>query len=593
MWMGGTVPLGYRVEARKLVVVDKEAELVRRISSLLRRARLGAEGRPRAEHGRRDDQAPAGNGVLRGGRAWTKGAIYKILGNRIYLGQAVHKGTAYPGEHAAIVDQELWDRAHGVMAEPTRQRAATSRAQVPMLLKGLIFGPNGRAMSPSHTKRRGSTHRYYVAREAIAEGYDSCPVKSVPAADVEAAVLAQVQRLLTTPEMIARTWTAAKSGVGRAGGAGPARRLRQPVGRAVPGRAGADHEAAGRAGRRASRGAGGAARAEGLASLIAELRQQPHRQGRLSVAREPPRRRHPGGPHPDAARQAARPQAHPGARRRRADPADQATAGQRAGQGAGPGMAVAKAARRRGLRLGDRDRRDREDQQAAMSAESSASPCWRRTSSSPSSAAGPISGSCCSGWSSRCRSAGRSSGCSSMPAEPRARATPGASAAERQRRRRQKLRLERELQFVRRTGRCSCIPSGWRKRPAPRCDCCAAWRSRSWPTTPPMPLATVELDQLDVDTYRVGDQGPGLDRQQVMALFAVNRPLTSSKLLRRPTRGAIGNGLRVVTGAAMASDGELLVESRGQALPGRCRSRHRRHRDPRRRAVRPRSAASP
>ena len=63
------------------------------------------------------------------GRAWAKGDVYKILANRVYLGQAVHKGVAYPGEHAAIVDQELWDRAHGVMAEPTRQRAATSRAQ--------------------------------------------------------------------------------------------------------------------------------------------------------------------------------------------------------------------------------------------------------------------------------------------------------------------------------------------------------------------------------------------------------------------------------------------------------------------------------
>jgi site-specific DNA recombinase len=71
----------------------------------------------------------------------------------------VHKGVAYPGEHIAIVDQELWDRAHSVMAEPTRQRAATTRAQVPMLLKGLIFGPKGRVMSPSHTKRRGRVHR--------------------------------------------------------------------------------------------------------------------------------------------------------------------------------------------------------------------------------------------------------------------------------------------------------------------------------------------------------------------------------------------------------------------------------------------------
>ena len=210
IWMGGNVPLGYRVEARKLVVVETEAELVRRIFA--RFAALGSALKVARELNAAGEVTKRwkANGILRGGRAWTKGDIYKILANRVYLGQAVHKGTAYPGEHAAIVDQELWDRAHGVMAEPTRQRAATSRAQVPMLLKGLIFGPNGRAMSPSHTKRRGRVHRYYVTREAIAEGYDSCPVKSVPAADIEAAVLAQVQRLLTTPEMIARTWTATK-----------------------------------------------------------------------------------------------------------------------------------------------------------------------------------------------------------------------------------------------------------------------------------------------------------------------------------------------------------------------------------------------
>ncbi len=62
----------------------------------------------------------------------------------------------------------------------------------------------------SHTRRRGRIYRYYVAREAIADGYDTCPVTSVPAADVEGAVLDHVQRLLAAPELVARTWTAAK-----------------------------------------------------------------------------------------------------------------------------------------------------------------------------------------------------------------------------------------------------------------------------------------------------------------------------------------------------------------------------------------------
>jgi site-specific DNA recombinase len=80
----------------------------------------------------------------------------------------------------------------------------------PAALKGLIFGPHGRPMTPSHTRRRGRIYRYYVTREAIADGYDSCSVTSAPAADVEGAVLDHVQKVLAAPELVARTWAAAK-----------------------------------------------------------------------------------------------------------------------------------------------------------------------------------------------------------------------------------------------------------------------------------------------------------------------------------------------------------------------------------------------
>jgi site-specific DNA recombinase len=278
MWMGGNVPLGYRVEARKLVVVETEAELVRRIFA--RFAALGSALKVACELDTAGEVTKRWNAnrKLQGGRPWAKGDVYQVLANRVYLGQAVHKGVAYPGEHTAIVDRELWDRAHAVMSEPTRQRAATSRAQVPMLLKGLIFGPNGRPMSPSHTKRRGRVHRYYVTREAIAEGYDSCPIKSVPAADIEAAVLAQVQRLLTTPEMIGRTW---KTVNGEEGGIGE----REVLGLLIDfGSLWAELFPAEQA--RIVRllvervdvqldGLEVRLRADGLASLVAELRQQP------------------------------------------------------------------------------------------------------------------------------------------------------------------------------------------------------------------------------------------------------------------------------------------------------------------------------
>jgi hypothetical protein len=208
--MGGWPPLGYEVKDRRLVVVEREAVLVRRTFD--RFARTGSAlmvARELNADGAVTTRRVCANGP-RGGKPWTKGAVYKVLANRIYLGEAVHKGQAYAGEHRAIIEQRVWDRAHAVMAVPARERAAASRAEIPMLLKGLIFGPNGRPMSPSHTRRRGRVYRYYVAREAIMDGYDTCSVTSVPAADVEGAVLRQIQGLLASPELVARTWAAAK-----------------------------------------------------------------------------------------------------------------------------------------------------------------------------------------------------------------------------------------------------------------------------------------------------------------------------------------------------------------------------------------------
>jgi site-specific DNA recombinase len=74
-----------------------------------------------------------------------------------------------------------------------------------------FYGPNGRPMSPSHTRRRGRIYRYYVSREAIADGYGSCAVTSVPAADVEGAVLDHVERLLAAPEVVAQTWAGSQT----------------------------------------------------------------------------------------------------------------------------------------------------------------------------------------------------------------------------------------------------------------------------------------------------------------------------------------------------------------------------------------------
>ena len=211
MWMGGTPPLGYDVVDRKLVVNEKEAELVRLIFKRFLRVgsatKLAQELR-RAGHTTKSWTTQ--DGKHRPGKPIDKGAIYKILNNRVYLGEAVHKGTSYPGEHEAIIDRATWDKVHAILAENTVARANGTRAQTPALLRGLIFAPGGHAMTPSHSRKNGRLYRYYVSTDAIRQGYSECAVRSVPAAEVEEAVVAQVRHLLQTPEIIARTWAAAK-----------------------------------------------------------------------------------------------------------------------------------------------------------------------------------------------------------------------------------------------------------------------------------------------------------------------------------------------------------------------------------------------
>ena len=201
IWMGGPVPFGYRCADRRLLVVEDEAATVRMIFE--RFLRLGSATMLVREL--------ADEGITRRGKKLDKGGLYKMLANRVYIGKAVHKGVAYDGEHEAIIDQALWDKVHTIMAVSPRTRANRTRVQTPALLKGLVFAPGGRAMTPSHTRKKGRLYRYYVTMNVIKEGPDTCPVGRIPAAQVENAVIDQLRSLLRTPEVVARTWKAVRA----------------------------------------------------------------------------------------------------------------------------------------------------------------------------------------------------------------------------------------------------------------------------------------------------------------------------------------------------------------------------------------------
>jgi len=152
MWMGGNLPLGYDVKDRQLVVNEAEAQTVRMIFA--RYLELGRVSGFLAELRQRGIVSKvwiSSKGIRRGGHPYSRGALYYLLRNSLYVGRIAHLGASHPGQHNAIVDQEAWDRVQSTLTENRQggSRAATSSERC--LLAGLLFDDRGNLMSPYRT----------------------------------------------------------------------------------------------------------------------------------------------------------------------------------------------------------------------------------------------------------------------------------------------------------------------------------------------------------------------------------------------------------------------------------------------------------
>lgn len=193
IWMGGSVPLGYRVENRKLLPDEGNAPVVREIFRQF--IALGSCRRVAVWLNENIQAHP------RSGLRWNTSHVHRILRNHTYCGNVFYKGQIYKGEHPALIDLQTWDKAQEILQEHSpvdRQRGRLRQRNAP--LQGIIkCGHCGGAMSPAFTKRRGREYCYYVCETDTKRDVPCCPVRRLPAGDIEAAVAEQLGVLLRTP----------------------------------------------------------------------------------------------------------------------------------------------------------------------------------------------------------------------------------------------------------------------------------------------------------------------------------------------------------------------------------------------------------
>ena len=217
-YVGGGPVLGLDVVDRKYVVNQREAKLVRRVFDLFTQIEscrkvaeaLNAEGLTTKRHPDRD-------GRRWGGKPWTQRSVYELLTDRKYLGMVVHKGKAYPGEHPAIIDRDLFEH---VQQRLKANKTFTHKHMVrrfALLRRMIRCGHCGSLVMPTWTSRHGREYRYYVCTKKAKTGYAKCPLPTVPAGEIETAVVHQLRALLRHPDVIARTYREVR----KHGSAGP------------------------------------------------------------------------------------------------------------------------------------------------------------------------------------------------------------------------------------------------------------------------------------------------------------------------------------------------------------------------------------
>jgi DNA invertase Pin-like site-specific DNA recombinase len=208
IWMGGFVPLGYDVTNRKLLINTKEAQTVQHIYR--RYLELGCVRLLKEDLDRQGIHSKVRG--QKGGCSFSRGTLYNILSNPIYIGQIRHKETCHPGQHEAIIDQELWEQVQQHMASNSVEHKTRSRNAVSCPLTKKLFDVSGERLIPVHVNKKGRRYRYYISQSLAAGPKDaSSNGWRLPGQEIEQVIAHAVSEILL--DNVAITTALQESGI--------------------------------------------------------------------------------------------------------------------------------------------------------------------------------------------------------------------------------------------------------------------------------------------------------------------------------------------------------------------------------------------
>lgn len=205
-WQGTSCPLGYVVKDDRLVVDQAESKIVQELfTRYANEESVTAILNDLNARGVNTKRWRTRAGKLKGGKAFNRNAIYTLLKNRIYLGEVFYAEAWKEGAHEPIIDRDLWSKVAALL--DTRSRRGESRTSSDegsiFMLRGRVFGSDGRAMSPwLSSAYKGRKYAYYIPQREIAEGAGASGLPRLQAANLNDQVWSSLRQLLSTPEQL-------------------------------------------------------------------------------------------------------------------------------------------------------------------------------------------------------------------------------------------------------------------------------------------------------------------------------------------------------------------------------------------------------
>jgi site-specific DNA recombinase len=206
LWMGGTVPMGYRADGRSLALDETDAGVIRHLYALYQQHRSVREVAVQADVAGLRTRTQFTDGVRSGGgKLFARRHIHQILSNPIYAGRIRHKDKVYEGQHPALIEPKTWDAVQVLLqSDAARERGSGNTAR-PSLLASKLFDDTGDRLTPSHTQKSGKRLRYYISRRlVVGQAKDHPDAWRLPAIQLEKGLASELFTYLSDPITLAR-----------------------------------------------------------------------------------------------------------------------------------------------------------------------------------------------------------------------------------------------------------------------------------------------------------------------------------------------------------------------------------------------------